>query len=268
MKKWLNGVGDAYQLLWKYRTILRRITWNEIRSQYAGSVLGLFWLFFYPFLFLGAYASVYLYILNVKFAHFTSQDYVALIFCGLIPFLSFSQALGSGVSSVTSSSSLIKNTLFPIELIPVKAVLASQPIQVVGMFVLLVILAIMGRLTLWIALLPIVWSCQILLTIGLVWILSSLNVYFRDLQNIVSILVLILMMISPIAYTQDMVPEGIRPFLAANPLYYIIICYQDIIMLNKFPGMLFWILFSISLICFWFGYWFFSRMKKVFIDNV
>jgi lipopolysaccharide transport system permease protein len=78
-----------------------------------------------------------------------------------------------------------------------------------------------------------------------------------------------LMMISPIAYTADMVPEPLQPFLAANPLFYIIISFQDSLMIGQFPrGMAFWGLVGLGLIFFWLGYWFFMRMKIMFADNV
>ena len=71
-------------------------------------------------------------------------------------------------------------------------------------------------------------------SVGLLWILSSLNVYFRDLQNVVSVAILFSMMTSPIAYTADMVPHSLQPFLKLNPLYYLITCYQDCLMIDNF----------------------------------
>lgn len=267
--KILKTVFDPFVLLYKYRGLLWQTTKNDVRTRFAGSVLGLLWLFFYPLLLLGAYAAVYIFVFNVKFQLFNSNEYVALIFCGLIPFLGFSEALGSGVGSVVSNANLMKNTLFPIELVPVKSVLASQCTQVAGMLMLLVVLVFIGR---WSTLMPLfflVWVMQILFSVGLIWILSSINVYVRDLQNIVSVLILFLMLVSPIAYTEDMIPPGMRPLLAANPLYYLIVSYQDILMLGQFPrGNIFWILSTFSLVTFIAGYWFFMKMKKVFADNV
>ena len=256
-------------LLWKHRVLLLQTTKNDIRSRYAGSLLGLMWLFLFPLLFLGTYAIMYIYIFRVRFAEFNSIEYVLIIFCGLIPFIGFSEALGLGVSSVTTSSSLIKNTLFPIEMIPVKAVLVSQSTQIVGTGLLLVVLAILGKITVWVLLLPVIWIFQILFSVGLIWILSSLNVYLRDIQNTISIVILILMMISPIAYTVDMVPSHMRPLLSLNPLFYLIISYQSTLMLGEFPqGGIFWTLAGLGLGVFFGGYWFFMRMKLVFVDNI
>ncbi len=255
--------------LWRHRSMLYQTTINEIKTRHAGSVLGLLWLFIYPLLFLGTYAIVYLYIFKVRFPTLGSNEYVALIFCGLIPFLGFSEGLSYGVPSVVASSNLIKNTLFPIELVPVKAVLVGQATQVVGMGLLLVALLLIGKLSILSPLFILVWICQLAFSMGLIWILSSLNVYIRDIQNLVAVLTLILMMLSPIAYTEAMVPEAMRPFLAINPLYYIIISYQSVLMLNHLPPARIIVpLISMSIFLFIGGFWFFSRMKKVFSDHV
>jgi len=258
-----------FALLYKYRKLLWQTTVNDVRARFAGSLFGLLWLFFYPLLLLGAYAAVYIFVFKVKFQLFDSNEYVALIFCGLIPFIGFSDTLGNGVGSVVSNANLIKNTLFPIELVPVKSVLASQCTQIAGLLMLLVVLGFLGKWSVWLPFFLIVWGLQILFSTGLIWIMSSINVYARDLQNIVAVLILLLMLISPIAYTEDMIPPNMRPFLWANPIYYLIVSYQDVLMLGHFPrGNVFWILLGFSFSIFIFGHWFFMKMKRVFADNV
>lgn len=258
-----------FATLLRHRLMLYQTTINEIKTRYAGSVLGLMWLAVYPLLFLGTYAVVYLYIFKIRFPDLSSSEYVALIFCGLIPFLGFSEALSAGIPSVVANSNLIKNTLFPIEIVPVKAVFVGQATQFVGMILLLIALAFIGKLSIFSPLFLLVWVCQILFTLGLVWILSSLNVYLRDIQNIIAIIILILMMLSPIAYTEAMVPASMRPFLAINPLYYIIISYQSVLMLGQLPPVRVGVsLFTMSIFIFVLGFWFFERMKKVFSDHV
>jgi lipopolysaccharide transport system permease protein len=260
---------DPFRLLWSRRSLLYQTTRNDIKSRYAGSALGLVWLFLYPLLFLSVYAVIYITIFKVRFSLFNTNEYVAIIFCGLIPFLGFSEALGAGVGSVNASSNMIKNTLFPIELIPVKTVLTTQSTQVVGTGMLLIAIVLLGRLSTWVLFLPIVWLLQLLFTIGLIWILSSMAVLLRDLQNIIPIVIIMLMMISPIAYTVDMVPDSLRPFLGLNPLYYLIISYQDILMLGKFPeNNILWVLVAMSFTTFLLGFWIFKRLKNVFADNV
>lgn len=258
-----------FALLWKHRLLLVQTTWRDLRSRYIGSVLGFAWLFLYPLLFLGTYALMYVFVFRIRFADYSSMDYIAHIFCGLIPFLGFSESIGTGVRSITDNPNLIKNTLFPIEMIPVKAVLVSQTTQFVGTGLLLILLAILGRLSKWALLLPVIWFFQLLFTTGLVWFLSSLNVILRDIQNTISVAMMILMMVSPIAYTTDMLPDNLRHLLGLNPLFYFIISYQRTLMSGEAPGgTVFGIVIILGLGVFFLGFSFFMRMKTVFVDSV
>lgn len=259
---------DPFDLLWRHRRLLKQTVRSDLKSRFAGSVFGWLWLVLLPLLFLGAYSAVFLFVLQTRFAGaFSGTDHILLIFCGLVPFLGFAETLAAGVPSVTSNASLLKNTLFPIDLAPVKSVLTAQCSQIVGTSLLFLLMGFLGKLRPFAMMIPAVWALQVLFSLGVIWFLSSLNVYLRDLQNVVSILILILQMISPIVYTVDMVPEGIRPLLGINPLYYIIAGYQDCLLLGRFPRTLL-PLAGIALGSFWIGYWFFRRLKRVFTDNV
>lgn len=258
-----------FKVLYIHRAMIWRTTLNELKARFAGSFLGLVWLLIYPLLFLGAYSAVYIYVFNVRFNLFNTNEYVVIIFCGLIPFLGFAETLGAGVGCVVSNASLIKNTLFPIDLVPVKAVLSSQATQIVGLMLLIIATAVLGRLSWWTPFFMVIWVLQLMFSMGLIWILSSINVFARDLQNLVSIIVLLLMLISPIAYPVDMIPANLRPLLGANPLYYMIVSYQDVLMFGRFPrDNIFWIYLAFSLGTFFVGYWFFTRLKEVFAENV
>ena len=116
--------------------------------------------------------------------------------------------------------------------------------------------------------LPLIVTLQVMFTIGLVWILSTLNVFFRDLGQIIGLVILMLMMISPIAYTEDMIPEGMRAILYINPLYYMIMLYQKIFMFNELDVELLGIFSILSLLHFIGGYYFFTKLKGVFNDYI
>lgn len=112
-------------IIWRHIHVLWATTLTDIRSRFIGTIFGVAWIILYPLLFLGLYAVVYTMIYRVRVEEFGTFDYVLLIFCGLVPFLGFSEALGNGVGSVLGNKGLIKNTLFPIDLIPVKTVLGK-----------------------------------------------------------------------------------------------------------------------------------------------
>lgn len=258
-----------FGMLWRRRDLLWRTSWTELQARYAGSTLGMVWAAIFPILFLTVYSAVALKIYRLNYEGLSAAESIILIFCGLIPFLTVAEALGAGTGSVVSNSGLVKNTLFPIELVPVRIVLVAQTTQIVGIAILLVALAVIGRLS-WTALLiPVIWIFQIMMTTGVVWILSAINVFARDLQYTVAILTLVLMMISPIAWTESMVPESIRGFIAINPLYHIIIAYQSVMLEGRIPssGVITGLLVTGPGL-FLLGWWFFSRLKKIFADHV
>ena len=255
-------------ILWVHRKSLWATTLIDIRGRFKGTVFGMAWAILYPILFLGLYAVVYTMIFRIKVANYGTTDYVLLIFCGLVPFLGFSEALGTGVGSVLSNKGLIKNTLFPIELIPVKSVIASSVTMIVGLVLLLPILWGQGIIHSTQFLLPLIFILQLLFTIGLIWLLSSVNVFIQDLGQMVAILILFLMLVSPIAYTHDMIPPELLPFMYPNPLYYLIMLYRDAAFLGIFKPELFFIFTIISIVMFVGGGLIFTRLKPLFADYV
>jgi lipopolysaccharide transport system permease protein len=259
---------NALKIIWRHRRILWATTLTDIKGRFQGTLLGMLWTVVYPILFLGLYAVVYTMIFRIKVASFTTTDYVLLIFCGLVPFLGFSEALGTGVTSVTSNKSLIKNTLFPIELIPAKAVLSSSVTMVVGLLLLLGVLWSKGIVHAAQLAIPLILVLQILFTIGLIWLLSAINVFVSDLGQIMAIVILFLMLVSPIAYTHDMIPAGLLPFMYPNPLYYLIMLYRDAAFFGVIDPVFLGTFALITTFVVLVGGFAFSRLKPIFADYV
>lgn len=258
-----------FSIIWNHRKILWSIVINDMKAKYAGSMLGMIWSVLYPILFLSVYFIVYVLIFKIRLSTMNTFEYVMLIFCGLIPWFGFAESVGLGVHAVTANSNLIKNTLFPIELIPVKVVLGSLVSQLIGLIMLTVLLFIKGMAGITIIFIPFLLILQVVFSIGLIWILSSLNVFFRDLGQIISVILILLMMISPIAYTNDMIPADLLGYMKINPLYYMITMYRSMLMYNQLPPITDMAIFTvISLVLFYLGYYIFSRLKVVFADYV
>lgn len=255
--------------MFAHRKMLANITVDDIRQRYAGSMLGGLWILLNPLLFLSAYFLVYISIFKIRLEGISTFDYVLIIFSGLIPWFGFAESVGLSVNTVTSNSSLIKNTLFPIELFPLKVVLSSMITQLVGLVLLLIVLAIRNQLGWYILFLPIVLILQILFTTGIAWMLASLNVFFRDLGQIIQVILILLMLVSPIAYTTSMLTEDLLFFMKFNPMYYMIGLYRDIIIYNRLPELGVVLTFVIlSFLFFFIGYFIFTRLKVVFADYV
>lgn len=259
---------SALQLLFHHRRILWATTLHDIRGRYAGTAIGLAWAVLYPLLLLGLYAVVYTMIFKIRLATVTTFDYVLMIFAGLIPFLGFSEGLGLGVGSVVANKTLIKNTLFPIELIPVKGVLVGSLTMLMGLLLLQGTLWARGTVHPSQMLIPLIFIIQLLFTIGFIWLLSSLNVFFQDLNQMIPVILLFLMLVSPIAYTSDMIPKKLMLLMYPNPLYYLIMIYRECMIVGRIPVGLLLVFLMISSGIFCLGYYVFSHLKGVFADYV
>lgn len=261
--------GGSARYIVSHRRLLWRITRNDLRTRHAGSHLGFGWVFLMPLVILALYALVYLAIFRISVVGLTSPEYVVYIFCGLVPYLATAESLQSGVSAVVANKSILNNTVFPIDLAPVKAALSAQAVLVTGLAVVIIGTAVTGNLSPTLVLLPFVVVLHVLWLIGVNWLLSLLNVIIRDLQNMVTAFLIMMLVASPIAYTPDMVPDTLRPLLAINPFAHFVVAYQQVIMLGIVPS--FWhivSLIALPLVTFALGSWFFDRAKNVIIDYV
>ena len=266
-KRRINGHSARYLL--SHTALLLRVTWSDLGRRYAGSLLGVSWVVIAPATSIGLYAAVYRLIFRVQTPGLRGWDYVLYIFAGLVPYLMTAESLTTGVSSVIVNRSVLNNTVFPIDLAPVKAVLASQGSMLVGMTVTVVGVFAVGRARWTILLLPVVWFLQVIALIGVSWVLSLINVVLRDLQNLITLLLVVLMIASPIAYTPAMVPASLQAVLYLNPLAYFVLTYQRILVLGEPPDLITGgLLVGISIGLFLLGGFFFSRTKSVMIDYV
>lgn len=222
-------------LAWKNRQILKTTTRVELAKQYAGSVLGIGWVVLYPLLLLSIYVFIYMGVFDMRVEGKGAFYFVLFVFCGLIPYIGFSQAVSAGTLSVKSNIHLVKNVMFPIDLVPLRVVLVNMVSQVVSMAVLMLLALINGSFSIHIIWLPLIFLMQIMFTVGLVWILACLNVAGTDVSNIVNLLLLLMMFVSPIGYDMNQVPLHLWIILLFNPLTYMIEMYRSLMLHGTFP---------------------------------
>ncbi len=202
--------------------VLYALTIIETRRRYAGSILGMLWYPAYSVLLLASYCFVYLVVFKLRFRNLGTYDYVLFVFSGMIPYMGLSEAVNSSVSSVRQNLTLLRNAVFPIEFVPVKHVCAA----LVGTFSSLAILIVMVAPTAYlgwhILYLPVAAAFLLLYCVMVGWIVSAIAVFLPDVMQVVNIVLLLLMFLSPVLFTVDMVPERLRLFIYFNPLTYLI----------------------------------------------
>jgi lipopolysaccharide transport system permease protein len=241
---------------------------QELRQRYAGSVLGLGWAVLYPFLLLALYAVVYLFIFRVRPASLDEKAYVVLVFSGLVPVLAFVEALMTSAGSLSANRHLLLNTVFPAELIPLRAVIAAQVPSLAALAITIIAAALLGRISVGALLvLPLVWVLLVMFAAGIAWFLSLITLVFRDIQQAIGLLGMVLLILSPVAFTPDMVPERLKALLYANPLSYFVMSYQRIICYGEMPrGIHLAVAAALGVGLYIAGYAFFRRAKHAFFD--
>jgi lipopolysaccharide transport system permease protein len=260
---------DAFRFLWQYRHVLWHTTKNDIRARYTGSALGMAWAILNPLLLLSIYVFVYQIIFKFRMPGLSTREYVIIIFSGQLPYFGFSECITGSLTSVTGNANLLRSTYFPVPALPVKAILAGMFSQIMGTCILLVFLLYFGKFSIYWLFLPIALAIQLLFTIGLGWICSVLHVFFRDLGQVISVILLFLMFMSPIFWLPEMLSGPMRFILYLNPLYYIISLYRQPLFYGVLPA---WhiiiIITGVSTVLFMFGFRFFIRIKPHLVDYV
>lgn len=257
---------------WKNRSLIVRLTKREIESRYRGSSLGMLWSVLVPILLLGVYTFVFSVIFQSRWDRPVENkaEFALILFSGLILFNVFSECVNRSPSLMLSYVSYIKKVVFPLEVLPWVIVLASLFNALISFFVLLIgYLFFIGMPTAHIFLLPVLLIPLILLTLGITLFLSSLGVYLRDLQQIIGVLVMILMFLSPIFYPISAIPEAYRKIILLNPLCSIIEDFRGILFWQTLPNLNHLVLIIIgSFVIACLGSMWFVKTKKGFADVV
>lgn len=262
------GLFHSLLILSGYRKRLFEGIVHDVRQQYTGSVLGIFWAFLFPLLQLGIYAGLYTVIFKVRPNGLTELSYTLLVFSGLMPLLAFGQALVAATGSLTANKSLLLNTVFPAELIPLRAALSAHVPTLFGLLITVIFGLVLGR-TSWLAILliPFFWVLMLMFSIGLGWILSLFTLVARDIQHSIGLVIMLMTILSPFAYTPEMVPSSLKAIIYLNPMSYFVLSFQNIICYGSWPGV--WPAlgsFVLAVTSFLGGLYIFQRAKHVFFD--
>lgn len=269
---------DMVRLFRARRKLLTATTRVELEQRYAGSIFGKLWVVLFPALLLFNYLFVFRIIFQMKLSTDAAERlsgvsadrpmvFVLYVFCGLIPYIGFSEAISSGCTSLKQNMHLIKNVIMPIELVAPRVVAVSMVSQVVSLGILLVLVGWQGLLSWHLLWLPVVLILQVMALVGLVWILSALGVLIPDIAYFVNVAVLFLLYVSPVIFEPSAVPEAFRVFVYANPIYYMIEGYRSSILFGRLPET--WVSLTYVALClgsFIIGAAFFRRMKDILVD--
>ncbi len=252
--------------IYHYRSMISSLVKRDLRGRYKASVLGFFWTFLNPLLQILIYSIVFSTILKSGI-----DKYYLHLSVVLIPWLFFASALTAGSMVIVGNSSMIKKIYFPREVMPISYVTSSFINMLLSFIVVFLIMIFSGINISLSALLylPLIMIIEYILTLGIALISSSITVYFRDMQQILSLLNMAWMYLTPVVYSASVVPENCKSLININPMTPIVIAYRDILYYGVKPQLdsLLYATFS-SMAILVFGWLLFAKLKKGFAEEL
>lgn len=248
-----------------YRGVLLDMSMRQFKMKYSGSMLGVWWAVIIPLVLAASINFIFIKVFKVNTANFT-----LFILSGIIPWLFFSNALSEVTNIFTVNSLLLKQIIFPREIIPFSSVIANFLNFIIG-FVCLFPLFIMLKIKV-IILLPfliLILILNLVFILGLGVFFSVLNVFFRDVSYFLSIGLMIWFWITPVFYSIDMVPLPYRSIFLLNPVTYFMIFYRNVLFDGIIPSLLTIIItFLSSCLFFVLGYLFFLKNETNLLKKI
>ena len=229
MKLFMN----IFKRIYDYRELLKTSIKKDIGGKYKNSFLGVLWSFVNPLLQIIVYAIIFPLIMKSDI-----PNYVVFMVCGLIPWNYFSTVINRASFVMIENGNIIKKVYFPREILPLSLV-TSETVNFLISSILILLFALgygVHLNILYILFYPLVLLVQYVLLLGISLIVSSVTVYFRDLQHFIGVLLQLFFYATPIVYAVDVIPANFRWILKLNPMTYIIEGYRDIFWQPTMPN--------------------------------
>jgi lipopolysaccharide transport system permease protein len=262
----------AVKSTWSHRRLVVQLIRRDIQSRYKSSVLGLAWTVLVPLLMLAAYTFTFQTVLGARWGRGTENvtDFALVLFLGMIVFNLFAECLTRAPALIVTQPNYVTKIVFPLHLMPLVMVGSAFFQMCISWLVWFTFALFFGQVSWGTALLwPLILVPFLIGLVALGWLLSSLGVYLRDLNQGVTVLATALMFLSPLFFPVSAMPSQWRWLLNINPLTYFIEQTRACLMWGQ--GLdtmqyLFWLAGScvFAAACFW---WF-QKARKGFADVI
>ncbi|MEK5490580.1 ABC transporter permease [Paenibacillus sp. FSL R7-0297] len=230
---------------WKYKGLLKEFVVRDLKIKYRRSVLGYLWSLLNPLLMMIVMTAVFSSIFK-----FDIPNFPIYLLSGQILFNFFSEATTVAMSSIIGSGGLIKKVYVPKYIFPLSRVISSFVTLLFSLVaIIIVVIATNVKLTPHVLLFPLPLIYIFIFATGIGLIMSVLAVYFRDMLHLYSVLLSVWMYLTPIIYPISIVPDYVKGIIYANPMYYFVESFRDLILYNQLPSTqtnLMCIVFSLS----------------------
>ncbi len=230
---------------WRNRQVTLDLIARDFRLRYLGSVFGGYWNIIHPVMMIAIFTAVFSKVMPARVAAISKDNafaYTIYLCAGLLPWNAFIEMVQRGTRVYLDNAGLIKKVAFPTEVLPA-IVAGSSSITFFISITLCLLLSVatgFGVASSWLAV-PLIFGLQVGMALGLIMITSVLNVFFRDMEQMVSVVFQIWFWLTPVVYLVDSVPDLLRIILYLNPFYYFIEAYHDAIVRHVWPSTNLWL---------------------------
>jgi lipopolysaccharide transport system permease protein len=250
--------------MWQYRELIRNLTVVDLKNRYQNTALGFFWSLLSPFL-----LAVVLYFV---FSHLfgREENFAINLLVGIMAWRFFATGTSASLGAIVGKPSLVTKVYIPRQILVLSNVLANIISSLLEFIVLLpIIFVLLGHLPVTVLLFPLIHIIYFFFIFGVGLLLSSLFVYFRDVNQIWEVLINVLFFCSPIIYPLTIVPAYLMPYYLLNPITQFIIMYRDVMIAGDLPS-----LFSIAVVigfavaAYLVGSFAFSKLQRRFAEEI
>lgn len=253
--------------VFEYREMLKNNVRKELRARYKGSVLGFFWTFLNPLLQLVVYSIVFSTVMKVKVPNY---NYTIFLFVGLVPWNFLAASVQQSTTIIIANSNLIKKIYFPRVILPLTITTTNLINMLLTFIIVFIALFVFGsHISVWYIYLPVIIAIETIFVLAMTLFLSSMTVYFRDLEHITGIIVMAWIYLSPVIYPSEYIPSSVFRLFKMNPMFSIVESYRDVLMFNRQPeiiGLVYVLMLSVILLII--GYAVFDKLQRRFAEEI
>lgn len=255
-----KNITRASDLLWSW-------TGRNIRARYQQSALGWLWAVFQPAAQVVIFSVIFTLVVPVDTG---DTPYPVFSYVAIVPWTFLASSLTDMSQSIVANMGLVTKIYFPREILPIAAMLARlMDFGVAAGLLLLMMLYYQVSISpLGLLFLPIILAIQIILILGLGLASSAANVFFRDVQSLLTLGLTLWFYASPIIYPVSMVPERLRLLYFLNPMAGILEAYRAVLLYEQLPGTYLITSAVVSVVILASGAWLFKRLEFQFADIV
>jgi lipopolysaccharide transport system permease protein len=263
----IHRVADLYG----YRELIRNLVIRDLKVRYKNSVLGILWSLLNPLMMTVVFTVVFTLMVPSDI-----EKFPVFFMCGFLPWTFFSASVMGATGSIVSNANLIKKVYFPREILPLCDVLSNLVNFLLSLVVLFAMLAVFRvRITPAVLMLPLIILVQVMFVSGMAFLLSAANVFYRDTQHILEIVIQAWFFLTPVFYPITILPKS-KEILGLtidvqlwarrlNPMASLVASYRDVLYRGVPTGLDFLLRTALQCLAILvIGYLVFCRLSSVF----